>query len=301
MNLFQNIELILQNSTFTFGFFFFILGCLLGSFFNVVILRYPLMIDRSNANDINEWLTEKKLDIPNGLTTLTEKIDLSFPASHCFSCKTPLKWYHNIPLFSYLFLRGKCGFCKAHISIQYPAVELLSGLILLSSYLYFIPQGLSIFLLGSFLFLSCFVLAAIDLKTFLLPDPLTYTVLWAGLFLTTQNVSIMHLNTAQAVYGALAGFLSLYTIATIGKLVKGQDVMGQGDFKLLAAMGIYIGLKGAIFAVFFSPFVGILTWLILKIFKNGGNTLPYGPSLIIGSIFYMIYGETFLRYLGIVI
>jgi leader peptidase (prepilin peptidase)/N-methyltransferase len=111
----------------------------------------------------------------------------------------------------------------------------------------------------------------------------------------------MHLNTAQAVYGALAGFLSLYTIATIGKLVKGQDVMGQGDFKLLAAMGIYIGLKGAIFAVFFSPFVGILTWLILKIFKNGGNTLPYGPSLIIGSIFYMIYGETFLRYLGIVI
>lgn len=299
MDLFKNIEFILQHGTLMFGIFFFIFGCLLGSFFNVVILRYPLMVERENASDIKEWLTEKEFPVPEGLQKLTEPINLSFPASHCFSCKTPLRWYHNIPLFSYLFLQGKCGFCKALISIQYPIVELLSGLILLGSYLYFMPLGLSYFLLASFLLLSCFVLAAIDLKVFLLPDALTYTVLWAGLFLSTQGISLMQLNAVQAIYGALAGFLSLYTIAFIGKIVKGQDVMGQGDFKLLAALGVYIGIKGAIFAVFFSPFVGILTWLILKVVKKGGNMIPYGPSLIIGSIFYIVYGQQFLKLLGI--
>lgn len=301
MDLFKNIEFILQNGVITFGIFFFILGCLLGSFFNVVILRYPIMIDQSNASDVKEWLGEKKLNIPEGLDEFSNKIDLSFPASHCFSCKTPLKWYHNIPLLSYLFLRGKCGFCKTPISMQYPIVELLAGITLLASYLVFMPLGLSAFLLGSFLFLTCFVLAAIDFKIFMLPDPLVYTIMWVGLLATLQNISLMNITVTDSIYGIVAGYLSLYILAFIGKIIKGQDVMGNGDFKLLAALGAYIGFKGVIFAFFFSPFVGIITWAVLKIFKKGDNVIPYGPSLIAGSIFYILYGTQFLKYFNIVI
>lgn len=299
MDLFKNIEFILQHATLTFSIFFFIFGCMLGSFFNVVILRYPLMIDHDNATDIKEWLEEKNLSIPEGLDKLTTKINLSFPSSHCYACKTPLKWYHNIPVISYLFLKGKCFFCKTSISLQYPIVEVLTGFTLLFSYLFFISQGLSIFLLGSFLLLSCLVLSAIDLKIFILPDPLVYTLLWTGLILTTQNISIMHLQPIEAIYGAFLGYFSLYFVAVIGKFIAKQDVMGQGDLKLLAALGVFIGVKGVIFAFFFAPFIGILTWCVLKIFKNGNNTIPYGPSLIVGAIFYIIYGQQFLKLLGL--
>lgn len=301
MDLFKNIEFILQNSVFMSTIWFFFFGCLLGSFFNVVILRYPLMIDQSNSLEIKEWLEEKKLMIPEGLEAMGNKIDLSFPASHCFSCKTPLKWYHNIPLFSYIFLRGKCGFCKSHISIQYPLVELLTGILLAGTFLYFIPQGLSYFILASFLMLACFVLSAIDLKVFLLPDPLVYTILWVGLLLTALNVSLLNLTLVQAVYGVIAGYMSLYSIAFIGKVIKGQDVMGQGDFKLLAALGAYVGLKGILFTFFFAPFVGIVTWILLKVIRKGDNVVPYGPSLIVGAIFYIIYGPQFLKLFNIVL
>lgn len=301
MDLFKNIEFILQNSVFMSTIWFFFFGCLLGSFFNVVILRYPLMIDQSNSLEIKEWLEDKKLTIPEGLEVMGNKIDLSFPSSHCFSCKTPLKWYHNIPLFSYLFLRGKCGFCKAHISIQYPLVELLSGILLAATFMFFIPQGLAYFLLAGFLVLSCFVLSAIDLKVFLLPDPLVYIILWAGLLLTALNISLMHLNLIEALYGVIAGYMSLYSIAFIGKIIKGQDVMGHGDFKLLAALGAYVGLKGIIFTFFFAPFVGIITWILLKIIRKGDNVIPYGPSLIFGALFYIVYGMQFLKILNITI
>lgn len=299
MIFFKDIEFILQQSVLIFTIFFFILGCLLGSFFNVVILRYPLMIDNANTNDIKEWLKEKNIVVPNELQEDKKGIDLSFPASHCFSCKTPLKWYHNIPLFSYIFLRGKCGFCKSNISIQYPFVELLSGVILAFTYIYFIPQGLILFALAAFLFLVCLILAAIDLKVFLLPDALTYTILWVGLLLTTQNISLLNITTLDSIYGIVTGYLSLYIIALIGKLATGKDAMGNGDFKLLAALGAYIGFKGALFGVFFSPFIGLLTWLIMKILKKDASLIPYGPSLIVGCITYMFYGKEILKIFNI--
>lgn len=301
MDYFKDIEFILQHSIVIFTFFFFILGCMFGSFFNVIILRYPLMIDNNNANDIKEWLEEKKITVPIELQGENKKLDLAFPASHCFSCKTPLKWYHNIPLFSYIFLKGKCGFCKADISIQYPLVEFLSGIILAFTYFYFIPQGLIYFAVAAFLFLTCFILAAIDLKVFLLPDVLTYSILWLGLLLTTQNISLFHITTLDSIYGILTGYLSLYIIALIGKIATGKDAMGNGDFKLLAALGAYIGFKGALFGVFFSPFIGLLTWILMKIFKKDTSLIPYGPSLIIGSMTYIFYGKEILKIFNIYI
>lgn len=301
METFKFIEYNLQNNHIYFGIFFFIVGCCLASFFNVVIFRIPKMIEQQNAQDVKDWFEEKNIPFPKELEPLLEKINLSFPASHCYQCKTPLKWYHNIPIFSYLFLKGKCGHCNAPFSIQYPVVELLGGIILLSTYLLFIPQGLFVFILAAFLFLMCFLLIGIDLKSFMLPDSLTMALLWVGLLSTTFGITLQPQELVGAIYGAVIGYLILWSIAFIGKLIKGHDVMGNGDFKLLAALGTFIGVKGVIFTTFFSPFIGILTWLILKIIGKKETMVPYGPSLILAAIFYMFYGKEFLKIIGIYI
>lgn len=174
MNFFQEIKIALEN-TFLFSIFFFILGACLASFFNVVIFRYPKMLDNENSQDIIEWLNDKKIIVPNELSIFKNDINLSFPSSHCYSCKNPLKWYHNIPILSYILLKGKCGFCKTPYSIQYPIVEFFGGIILLVSYLSFFPTlGLEGFIFSSLFFMISYLLLLIDMKTMFLPDTLTY-------------------------------------------------------------------------------------------------------------------------------
>lgn len=295
----KNIEFILQNNTYFFSILFFILGACLASFFNVVVFRYPKMLFEAEKEYIKEHLEENNIPVPTELQNNDTKTNLSFPSSHCYSCNNALKWYHNIPILSYLFLRGKCGFCGVKISVQYPFIEFLGGVILLISYLVFIPQGILIFLLASFFLLTCFLLAAIDLKTFLLPDSLTYSLLWIGLFASTFNIHLKSENIIDSIYGAITGYLILWFISTIGKIIKKQEVMGGGDLKLLAALGVFVGIKGAIFTVFFSPFIGIITWAILKATGTKEVMVPYGPSLILASVFYIFYGNQFLQLLGI--
>lgn len=301
METLKNIEYILQTNTICFSIFFFIIGICLASFFNVVILRIPQMIEQQNAEEVKAWFEEKNIPFPSQLEPLLKHFNLSYPSSHCYQCKTPLKWYHNIPIFSYLFLKGKCGFCSHPISMQYPIVEFIGGIILLASYLIFIPQGLSVFVLASVFLMICFVLIAIDFKAFLLPDNLTLSLLWIGLITCTLGVKIYPINVIDSIHGIIAGYLSLLFIATVGKFIKKQDVMGQGDFKLLAALGAFIGLKGAIFTALFAPFVGIFTWLWFKCRGKSTDMIPYGPSLIIASIFYIFYGREFLIYFNIFI
>lgn len=299
MELFKEIEFILQMNVTLFTIFFFILGCCFGSFFNVVILRYPHMVEGENAREIQAWFEEKGIKFPDELLPLLKSFNISFPASHCSSCKTPLKWYHNIPFLSYLFLKGKCGFCKSHISIQYPIVELIGGIILAMSFKFLIGLGLIYFISYSLIFLILFLLIGIDLKSFLLPDSLNYFILWFGLLLSLNHISLLRIDISQSIYGAITGYLILFSFALFGKFAFKKEAMGNGDFKLIAALGTLLGIKGAVFTIFSSPFLGIITYILLKVFKKGDSQIPYGPSLILCGMLYLIWGNEIMSYLNL--
>lgn len=290
MNLFENITQLISSNPYLFGTFFFFFGTIVASFFNVVILRYPKVSDYESSLEVKGWFEDKNIPIPKELEKF-EKISLSFPSSHCYSCHTPLKWYHNIPIFSYLFLRGKCGHCGVKISCQYPIVEFIGGLIMLFSYLYFTPMGLIYFLVGSVFLMSLYVAATIDLKSLLLPDGITYFLLWFGLGLSLFDISLLNISLKESVAGALVGYLICRIVSDLGRLIKGYPVMGDGDLKLLAMLGVFIGIKGAIFTFFAAPFFGIITWLLFKIIKKGDRMIPYGPSLMLAGCYYLLFSQ----------
>lgn len=290
MNLFENITQLISNNPYLFGTFFFFFGTIIASFFNVVILRYPKVYDYESSIEIKDWFEEKEIPVPTELTKF-EKISLSFPSSHCYSCKNPLRWYHNIPIFSYLFLRGKCGHCGVSISAQYPIVEFFGGLIMLFSYFYFLPMGLIYFIFGSIFLMSLFVSATIDLKSYLLPDGITYFLLWSGLGLSLFDFNLLNLSIKESIAGALVGYLICRIVSDIGKLIKGYPVMGDGDLKLLAMLGVFVGIKGAVFTFFAAPFFGILTWLIFKLSKKDNVMIPYGPSLMFAGCYYLLFNN----------
>lgn len=296
---FNDVSLALANTS-IFGVVFFILGACLASFFNVVVFRYPKMIDSENAEEISAWFEEKNIPMPDKVKEHISDINLSFPSSHCYSCKNALKWYHNIPIFSYLFLKGKCGFCKTPYSIQYPIVELIGGLILLTTYLFFFPKfGLEVFILASLFFMISYVLLLIDMKTMFLPDTINYCLMWIGLIGAMFSIKIMDITLVNALWGAVTGYMILWVLATVGKKLKGVDVMGGGDLKLIAAIGAFIGVSGAVFTIFLSPFIGIFTWLYMKFSKNDNPQFPYGPALIIASWIYIFYGKEIIKLLNI--
>jgi leader peptidase (prepilin peptidase)/N-methyltransferase len=300
MSFINNFETVLQNA-YIFAPFFFFLGACLGSFYNVVSFRYPLMIDGENAQDIHDWLEEKKLTIPEGLSKFFNTINLSFPSSHCYSCKTPLKWWHNIPVLSFIILRGKCGHCGVKYSAQYPIIEFLAGLTLMGSYLLFFPKlGLVNFLLISLFFMIGFLLILIDIKVMMLPDSLNYFLLWIGLIAAAFGYFIYpNMTIKQSILGAASGFLFFYILSFLGKKLKGEEVMGGGDLKLIAAIGAFLGVYGAFFTIFLSPFLGLVSWLIVKLVNKEQFHIPYGPSLIITSWIYILYGSSILNFFNI--
>lgn len=290
MNIFENLTQLISTNTLLFGTFLFFLGTIIASFFNVVILRYQKVSDYESSLEVKNWFEDKDIPIPEELNKF-EKISLSFPSSYCYSCHTPLKWYHNIPIFSYLFLKGKCGHCNAPISVQYPIVEFLGGIILLCSYLYFSPMGLIYLIVGSILLMSLYLSASIDLKFFLLPDSITYFLMWFGLGLSLIDISILHLSIKESVAGALTGYLLCRITSDLGQLIKGYPVMGDGDSKLLAMLGVFVGIKGSVFTFFIAPFFGIFTWLLFKMIKKEDSMVPYGPSLIFAGVYYLLFTQ----------
>lgn len=300
MSFFQEISLALENST-IFTVFFFVLGSVFASFFNVVAFRTQTIINSENASDIKGWMEEKNISVPKEVLGYIKDMNLSFPSSHCYSCSTPLKWYHNIPILSYIFLRGKCGFCKTPYSVKYPIVEFIGGAILSSVYLYFFPKyGLECFILASLFFMIGYVLLLVDLESMILPDGLNYSLLWIGLLASTQAITIINeLTATSSIYGATLGFIIMWTISTVGEKIKGVSVMGDGDLKLIAAIGAFTGMSGALFTIFFSPFLGIFTWLYMKLTKVENPEFPYGPALIISSWIYIFYGKSIFSYLNL--
>ncbi|MDO5506058.1 MAG: A24 family peptidase [Pseudoxanthomonas suwonensis] len=269
------------------------LGLLVGSFLNVVILRLPRRMEWEWKREAREVLGEAEIYDPPPPGIVVER-------SHCPSCRQQLAWYENIPVFSWLALRGKCRHCRTPISMQYPAVELVTMLLVLACVWRF---GFGWQGFGASV-LSCFLvaLAGIDLRTQLLPDSLTLPLLWLGLIASVDNLFIA---TKPAVAGAVVGYLSLWSVWWLFKQVTGKEGMGHGDFKLLAALGAWVGWKGILPIVLVSSLVGAVIgsiWLAIK-GRDRATPIPFGPYLAIAGWLVFMWGEqmidAYLRFSGL--
>lgn len=257
------------------------LGLLVGSFLNVVILRLPRRLEWQWKRDATEILEQPEIYDPPPPGIVIEP-------SHCPHCKHRLSWYENIPVFSWLALRGKCRHCHAPISVQYPAVELLTAILALVSVWYF---GFGWQGFGAIL-LSCFLIAlsGIDLRTQLLPDQLTLPLMWLGLIASLDN---LYMPAKPAVLGAIAGYVSLWTVWWLFKQLTGKEGMGHGDFKLLAALGAWVGLKGILPIILLSSVVGAVigsVWLAVK-GRDRATPIPFGPYLAIAGWIVFFWGK----------
>ena len=264
-------------------------GLIIGSFLNVVILRFPEQLK-------NNWRRESQdfLGLP---AEPAEEISLAMPASRCPSCGVPIKPWHNIPVISYVFLRGKCTACSTPISIQYPLVELLCGLA--TAFVVF-QFGLSLFTAYCLLFTWILIaLTGIDYHDQLLPDQITLPLLWLGLF---ANLSATFVPINEAVIGALAGYLSLWSVFWIFKWLTGKEGMGYGDFKLLAALGAWMGWQMLPMVILLSTAVGAVVGIAGIIFagRKREATIAFGPFLAMAGWIAFVWGDKILSgYLAI--
>lgn len=257
------------------------LGLLVGSFLNVVILRLPARMEWQWRRDAREILEEPDLYDPPPPGIVVE-------GSHCPKCKKPLAWYENIPVLSWVLQGGKCRGCKAPISIQYPLVELLTGVLFLACALRFGFgwQAFGAMLLTSFLI----VLSGIDLRTRLLPDQLTLPLLWLGMTAAVEN---LYVGQKTAILGAMAGYLSLWSVYWVFKQLTGKEGMGHGDFKLLAAIGAWTGLAGILPTILLSSLVGAIVgsiWLAAK-GRDKATPIPFGPYLAVAGWISFMWGQ----------
>lgn len=257
------------------------LGLLVGSFLNVVILRLPRRMEW-------EWKREAReiLELPDEYDPPPPGIVVE--RSHCPHCKHQLRWYENIPVFSWLALGGKCRNCKAPISPQYPLVELLTMLTFLACVWQF---GFGWQGFGALVFTGFLIsLAGIDLRTQLLPDQLTLPLMWLGLIAAVDN---LYMPAKPALIGAVVGYLSLWIVWWVFKQLTGKEGMGHGDFKLLAAIGAWCGLAGILPTILLSSLVGAIigsVWLAMK-GKDRATPIPFGPYLAVAGWIVFMWGE----------
>lgn len=257
-----------------------ILGLLVGSFLNVVIYRVPEMLKRQWKSECTTYL-ELESEAPSS----TEPFNLVKPDSTCPKCGHKIKPWENIPVISWLFLRGKCSNCKAPISFRYPAIELLTGVVSGWMIYQFGANWAGIMaMIFSWMLIALFF---IDLDEQLLPDNITVPLLWLGLIANSQGL-FTDLNTA--LFGAVFGYLSLWSVYWLFKIVTGKEGMGHGDFKLLGALGAWIGWTMLPQIIIISSFVG-LAFGLSQMFRSGENKpFAFGPSLIIAGVIAFIWG-----------
>ncbi|MEW6759516.1 MAG: A24 family peptidase [Pseudomonadota bacterium] len=254
-------------------------GLLVGSFLNVVIHRIPKMMQRESDNYVAQ---ESGKEPPH-----TDRYNLMVPRSSCPCCGHQITALENIPVISWLALRGKCRNCKAPISARYPAVELLTG-VLAGVLVWTFGSGLAGLATLLFLFLLI-AMTFIDIDTQLLPDDLTYPLLWAGLLV---NVNGTFVPLQDAVIGAAAGYLVLWSVYWLFKLVTGKEGMGYGDFKLLAALGAWLGWAMLPTIILLSSVVGAIVGISLIVFAKRGRDkpIPFGPYLAAAGLIALLYG-----------
>ena len=259
-----------------------ILGLLVGSFLNVVIYRTPVMMKRQWRAECHDFL---EIEDTKPESKTSEEFNLVVPASTCPKCQHKIRAWENIPVISYLFLRGKCSNCKTPISLRYPAIELLTGLV----------SGLMIYtfgatLAGLFALFFCWMLIAlifIDLDEQLLPDNITLPLLWLGII---ANLFNSFTSLEASVIGAIFGYLTLWSIYWLFKIVTGKEGMGYGDFKLLAALGAWSGWMMLPQIILFSSFIGLFFGIGQMLRKQQNAPFPFGPSLAIAGLIALLWG-----------
>jgi len=263
------------------------LGLVVGSFLNVVIYRLPLMMESRWRRDCCELLEvekEARNDTP---------LSLSTPNSHCPHCKAAIKPWQNIPVLSYLFLAGKCGNCGASISIRYPLIEFATALmtVALASQYEASPA-----LLGAMIFTwSLIALTMIDIDHQLLPDDITLPLMWLGIAFSLGGATV---SLQDSVLGAMLGYLSLWSVYWLFKLATGKEGMGYGDFKLLAAMGAWLGWQSIPMLILLSSLVGAVCGIALMVATRRGKDIPipFGPYLAMAGWITLMWGDQLLAY-----
>ena len=266
-----------------------VLGLMVGSFLNVVIYRLPRMMERQWAREHADYARSTAGDTaPPAEPPDTAPFNLAVPRSRCQSCGHQLRWYENIPVLSYLALRGRCASCKTPFSARYPAVELLTGALF-----FYCAQrwGLGPTGLAWCGFSAIMVaLAFIDWDTTLLPDDLTLSLLWAGLLASVFQWTTIPL--ADAVLGTAAGYLSLWLVYWGFKLATGKEGMGYGDFKLFAAMGAWFGWQALVPLILMASVVGAVVGIAMKLASSlrEGGYVPFGPFLVGAGLMGMVFG-----------
>ena len=263
-----------------FPWFALVIGLMVGSFLNVVIYRLPKIMERDWQQQCAELRGE---ELPP-----QEAFNLALPRSRCPACAHPISALENIPLASYIVLRGKCSACGARISPRYPLIEALSGLGSAYAAWHF---GFGPAALAAMLFLWCMIaLSFIDFDTQLLPVSITLPLVWAGLLF---NLAGTYTDLASALIGAVAGYLSLWCVYWGFKFATGKEGMGFGDFKLLAAVGAWLGWQMLPFVVLASSFVGAVIGIALMLFaKRGRNVpIPFGPYLAVAGAVALFWGK----------
>jgi leader peptidase (prepilin peptidase)/N-methyltransferase len=256
-----------------------IFGFIIGSFLNVVIARFPRMM-------FNE---ASPADTP---------FNLAIPRSHCFQCKQPIIWCHNIPIFSYLYLRGRCYRCKAPIGKQHLIIELLTG-VLCGFFAW--RYGFSMLFFAAITFTAfAIALSVLDLQLMMLPDKLTLPLLWIGLWF---NLDAIFVPLHSAVIGAMTGYLSLWSIYWIFKILTKKEGLGHGDFKLFAAIGAFFGWASLPFIAASAAILALIAILFRSLLKLGHADQPisFGPFLLIGSFIILCIGSDFLQYFSFAI
>jgi leader peptidase (prepilin peptidase)/N-methyltransferase len=266
-----------------------LLGLCVGSFLNVVIHRLPKMMER-------EWHAQCAELRGECVTEVEDNLTLSTPRSHCPVCQHAISATENIPLLSYIFLRGKCKGCSSPISIRYPLIEIFTAL---ASALVAWHFGPTLQTAGALLLVwSLIALAMIDFDTQLLPDSITLPLLWLGLLF---NLFGTYTSLASAVIGAMAGYLSLWSIFWLFKLATGKEGMGYGDFKLLAALGAWLGWSMLPTIILLSSLVGAAVGISLIVFARHGRNIPipFGPYLAAAGVIALLWGAQITQsYLG---
>jgi leader peptidase (prepilin peptidase)/N-methyltransferase len=285
------LELISESAT-VFITVVFVFTLLIGSFLNVVIYRLPIMMERDWREQADELVnTPPEQELPEG------RFDLVMPRSRCPSCGSLITAWQNIPVISYLFLKGRCASCKASISARYPLVELMTALLAAVTAWHFGPGWEALMAIA--LTLVLVVISMIDADTQLIPDSIVLPLLWVGLAMSLFHPingdaeSTLFIAPKVAIVGAIAGYLTLWSIFWLFKLVTGKDGMGYGDFKLLAALGAWLGYQQLPYIIMMSAVVGavINITLILARGKDRSIPIPFGPYLAAAGWITMMWGD----------
>ncbi|MFC4700273.1 prepilin peptidase [Glaciecola siphonariae] len=277
---------LIENSPTFFIAFTFVLSLLVGSFLNVVIYRIPVMMKRGWEQEIYAYQNPEAE--PTSYPHANDTFNLVKPDSRCPKCQHKIRAWENIPVLSWLALGGKCSQCKTPISKRYPAIELLTAVLsaLVAWQLGYAPITLA-FIVGTWLLVA---MTFIDIDEMLLPDTLTLSLLWLGLL----TIAVFEPSQLfDAVIGAAAGYMSLFTVYWAFKLLTGKEGMGFGDFKLLAALGVWVGWQHLPIIILLSSVVGAIVGIGLMIAQKKGRTLaiPFGPYLAAAGYLTVLYGD----------